>query len=469
LNRSIHQIRKKLVAKQLLKIDINTSELALLTNHIKNRSAKSDHLEIELILDIILIQLCGMKSSKVDVIRLFSDKKDKYDLMSFLYDVLLLDKDSNAELNTQVIENETIYYFKINSKNNYIFWNILLPGIYIFHNLGESNLRFLTFISYQKHKYIFKNYDFISNKVEHLKDISLYSSISNKFLPAEEYISDFLVLQVIEGHNFMEQNHSVLEAKSHHLDQHLLCLKDRSLLVKELYKTIKNKNELSDCIKAEILLGLAGKKVSRLTIPKILADDLHWLWNRFSGLCCASSFLVKTKNEGIGNFSNTPQGFVSYAVDKNIRSRDLFFIYIAENQNKAIECARLDAKDEAGELLGIPNCCVDFYKKSKKTGQHINPFLISAESKQSFTLAWQLNFYAMYQGTGLLWHFPCSQNCSETIRVVNDRYHFLYNIDLNFAEKLKLAQMHPAYFKNGEYRIIADDVTNDNYYKLNWK
>ena len=181
MNRSFHHIRKNLLAKQLFKIDINASELSCLTNKIKNRTSKSNHLEIELILDIILIQLCRKNLSKVDIINLISDKKDKYDLIGFLYDVLLLDKDSNAELNTQVIENETIYYFKINSKNNYIFWDVLLPGIYIYHNSGESNLSFLTFFSYQKHKYVLKNYDIISNKVEHLKDISLYSSISNKF------------------------------------------------------------------------------------------------------------------------------------------------------------------------------------------------------------------------------------------------------------------------------------------------
>lgn len=469
MNRSFHHIRKNLLAKQLFKIDINASELSCLTNKIKNRTSKSNHLEIELILDIILIQLCRKNLSKVDIINLISDKKDKYDLIGFLYDVLLLDKDSNAELNTQVIENETIYYFKINSKNNYIFWDVLLPGIYIYHNSGESNLSFLTFFSYQKHKYVLKNYDIISNKVEHLKDISLYSSISNKFLPAEEYVLDYSVLQVIDGQNYIEQYNSIKEAKSHHLDQHLLCLNDQSILVKEFYNIIKNNNELSDCLKAEILLGLAGKKVSRLTIPKIHADDLHWLWDEFSSLCCASSFLVKTKNEGIGNFSNTPQGFVSYAVDKNIRSRDLFFIYIAESQKKAVECAKLDANDEAGELLGIPICCVDFYKKSKKNGRHINPFLISAESEQSLTLAWQLNFYAMYYGTGLLWHFPCSQNCSETIRVVNDRYDFINNIDPIFAKKLKIAQMQPAYFKNGEYWIVLDDIANDKHFKLNWK
>jgi hypothetical protein len=469
LNRSIHHIRKKLLAKQLFKIDISASELSLLTNQIKNRTAKSDHLEIELILDIILIQLCRKNFNKNDVINLISDKKDKYDLIKFLCNILLLDKDSNAELNSQLIENETIYYFKINTKNNYIFWDVLLPGIYIFHNLGDSILSFLTFFSYHKHKYIFKNYDAISNKVEHLKDIALYSSISNKFLPAEEYILDYSVMQEIDNQNVMEQNDSILKAKSHHLDQYLLCFNDRTLLVKEFYKTIKNNNEISDCLKAEILLGLAGKKVSRLTIPKILADDLHWLWSGVSSLCCASSFLVKTKNEGIGTFSNTPQGFVSYAMDKNLRSHDLIFIYIAESQNKAVECARLDANDDAGEILGIPNCCVDFYKKSTQTGRHINPFFISAESKQSLTIPWQLNFYAMYQGTGLLWHFPCSQNCSATIRVVNDRYDFINSIDPSFAEKLKLAQLLPVYFKKGEYQNIADDIAEENHFKLNCK
>ncbi len=472
MNHSFNHIRKELLTNQLNKIDINQAEYSSFTDHLKNTTVKSEQLTVELMLDIILIQLCRMELKKADVVNLISNKKHNDEFKNLLYNVLVLDKDSDAELKTQIIENETIYYFTISTKRNYIYWDVLLPGIYIFSNTNESTLSFNAIFSYYKHKNLFKNYDAISNQVKNLKQVSFFSPISKKYLSAEEYYLDYLTLQALNVQENTELESFKSGAMLHHLNQHLICFQDRTLIVREFYKTIKNNKDMTDCLKAEILLGLAGKKVSRLTMPKILADDLHGLWNRISAFSCASSFLVKTKNEGLGNFSNIPQGFVLYTNHKNIQSNDLIFIYIAESQNRAAECARLDEEDEAGDLLGIPKCCVSFYKKYKQIAGHLNPFLISAKSIETTTIPWQLNFYAMYQGSGLLWHFPCSQNCDETIRVINERYNFMNSVDPIFADKLKFAQMKPIYFINGEYQGEIENEKNEiNKYisKLNWK
>ena len=65
----------------------------------------------------------------------------------------------------------------------------------------------------------------------------------------------------------------------------------------------------------------------------------------------------------------------------------------------------------------------------------------------------------MYRGGGLCWHFPCSPDCAETIRIVGERRDFLTKHDPGLLRELDRANRDAvSLLPDGSYRDGISDV-----------
>jgi hypothetical protein len=467
LDSTLHDIRVNILTRQLNKIGLNTEEYLSIVNQYKSLCSENEAEEIEVILNLIAILYLRSEYHRGEFSQLIFKYKNIDELKIHFKKILALPDYPGLNFNKLNINNDTVYLFTLGYADNYIFWDSLLPGVYIISNFENTDE--IAALSYYKHKMLFERYSSIIEKITPLKHISVYSSISKKFLPPDEYYLEYSVLPMSQHPTEKHNQQEYFYPYRIFFNQFIAAFGKRDHFVREVFELIKENTQVSNCVKAEILLALAGIKVSRLTMPKLLADNLHEIWDKIAPFCCASEFLVRTMDEGLGGFSNIPQGYVSYTNQKNICSENLIFIYVADCNTKASECAGLDAQDMAGESLGIPECCIRFYEQTKLSAGHLNPFASNIETGKSSIIPWQLNFYSMYHGNGLLWHFPCSENCSRTIQLVNQRYVYLRKIDSAFADTLKNGHFVPAYFEHGKYLGHEKPKDLSATFNIDWK
>jgi len=419
------------------------------------------------LLDILIVSCLRKGFEQKQTNLLLTGMNSLADMRERVKKYLLLPPQTELVFNNYSINEETIFFYTVKGIEEYNFWESLLPGIYMVADSADAPQ--MINLSYWKHRTLLNHYASIENSVASIKHLSLFSSVSQKFLPAEECFLEFLTLENLI-HETESPLHTVLQKEWQRFRQCFFSeFETPDKTISDVYSLLRETNDLSDCVKAEILLALTGNKVSRITIPKFLADNLHALWGRIGPRCCASSYLVETKNEGLGAFSNIPAGFTPYVNGKNTLTNDLIFIYVASTAHHASVCAKLDAADEAGKMLGIPTCCIEFYQKSKSDTTHLDPFSLKTNSKTDLTLPWQLNFYSMYTGSGLLWHFPCKNDCRNTISLIEERYQLIKRIDASFAEMLRMNHLKTVYLRDQQFLGHAKPEDGQLLTTINWK
>lgn len=194
--------------------------------------------------------------------------------------------------------------------------------------------------------------------------------------------------------------------------------------------------------RAELQLAVHGQKVSRITIP--MADlPLVGFALLASTSVVPSNWVVRPVPDPVlGNFSNL-SGETEHVTDADPSSE--VHLYLHKDPDLARQAALLDLEDQAGELLGIPSCCLDWFSrawpKARAGGGDAFAMMIrEAANEGHISVAAECDTSAMYRGGGLCWHFPCSPCCQSTIDVVRSRREFLRSCDPKLLAELDVSR-----------------------------
>ena len=191
--------------------------------------------------------------------------------------------------------------------------------------------------------------------------------------------------------------------------------------------------------RAEICLGLSGTKVSRLHMSALevcrLSDVLD------CPILVSACRYEAIADTALGEFSNQA---VRGRRMTRLEDDAQIYAYFGSSLEDRLLVSVLDGLNAAGKYLGIPKCCRLSFKNSwgdsclNHAGDvAFNLFanLWTTSKSSSIALPWQCNPYGMYQGGGVLWHFPCSIDCRQTVALVDSRIEALRRIDPPFADE----------------------------------
>lgn len=192
---------------------------------------------------------------------------------------------------------------------------------------------------------------------------------------------------------------------------------------------------------AEVTAAILGTKVSRITVP--IADISTIGFPLAAHICIAASSWVfsSVPDTKIGGFSNISRD-AKHILDAE--SGEEVHLYVHPDAAFVRQAVILDLEDRAGDLFGIPDCCRNWYSREWSTARDTGGDLFAVMAKRAarhghVTIAPECDASAMYRGGGLCWHFPCSPNCSETIRIVKSRRKLLEGRNPTLLAKIDCA------------------------------
>jgi len=126
---------------------------------------------------------------------------------------------------------------------------------------------------------------------------------------------------------------------------------------------------------------------------------------------------IKTADEGKGSYSNIVRRVpIDYSGD------GLYHTYLSKDKNKAKFLKLLESRNDdkaVGQILGYPECCIDFFIRNRENQQKIqNDYILPILSNSDgLEFPFYNNYAARYFDVTLLGHFPHSFNCEESIKI----------------------------------------------------
>ncbi|MBL7056406.1 hypothetical protein ISS07_05830 [Candidatus Woesearchaeota archaeon] len=186
--------------------------------------------------------------------------------------------------------------------------------------------------------------------------------------------------------------------------------------------------------------------------------------------------IIKETDKGKGAFSNTAR-----KVPLNYPEEGLFHLYISKNKNKATFLKMMETKgDDAavGEMLGYPQCCIDFFLENKESQQRMqNDYILPAlKNSEGMEFDFHANYAVRYFDITLLSHFPHNFSCKDSINIAKKNLECIKKHSKELAEyfesKLKCAVLYTEHdgifaledynLKNNslEYKQILGTVNN---------
>ncbi len=118
-------------------------------------------------------------------------------------------------------------------------------------------------------------------------------------------------------------------------------------------------------------------------------------------------------------------------------SQGMFFIYLSKNEKKAYEAAyaeQLDNHEALGKLLGYPSCCISYFCQHFSENNP-NPEIFS---QQLFT-----NISKRDEDLAVISHFPCREDCRESILIGQKYFKKLQDHWPERAEELRQGLARP--------------------------
>jgi len=212
--------------------------------------------------------------------------------------------------------------------------------------------------------------------------------------------------------------------------------------------------------RAELLLALGGHKVSRLSVSLVDGAELARSLAPAVVPLFARRVWVTRPERLKGSFNNLAEGTFEYYRPPPGAT---VFAYVGIDPEAAHEAVLADEDDAAGDLLGIPPCCCEHYAKhwdaarDRHEGDLLAWMLHEGEAPpREGWLPWQVNAFALYLGSGLTFHFPCSWHCRATIDRVDARAQALDRLDAKLAASLRAAQRRPVVWSPDGGVMAAD-------------
>ena len=189
----------------------------------------------------------------------------------------------------------------------------------------------------------------------------------------------------------------------------------------------------------EILYLLNGiKKAARLDANE---DELI----KIKDFCSKNNFFLETSDfkvikiadQGKGNYANTVK-----RVPINNANPGLYHLYISKDKNKSKFLKLMENKNDdraAGELLGYPKCCVEFFIANKEKQEKIqNDYILPAlNNSEGFEFPFYTNHAMRYFDVTLLSHFPHDFNCKESINIAKENLKTIKNYSAELANKFE--------------------------------
>lgn len=180
---------------------------------------------------------------------------------------------------------------------------------------------------------------------------------------------------------------------------------------------------LNSVQRAELHFAVQGDKVSRITIPYSDVSTDGFALISCAAVAAASFTIRSVPDPRINQFSNVSGG-VEHVLNASAEAE--VHLYLHSDPAMVRRAALLDRDDEAGELLGIPKCCCEWFARQWPVARNIggDAFALMvrlASHGGRAIVARECDASGMYRGGGLCWHFPCSPFCQETIRLVRRR------------------------------------------------
>lgn len=211
---------------------------------------------------------------------------------------------------------------------------------------------------------------------------------------------------------------------------------------------------------AEIALAISGRKASRICCSDKEATQLSALIGSSAGLCFSPYRLIPAADARIANFSNMASK-VAQLLPGFIQHGDCV-AYLAATPAQARAALRADRREAAGRLFAIPRCCEKAFMQrwrvaADRWSGDMASMTFFGRDKNGHVRAmpWQLNVFAMYFGGGLLWHFPCSVECRQTIKLIEERVRVLRRISPKLTGRLLRGHRRPIMrARNGHLRQL---------------
>ena len=138
--------------------------------------------------------------------------------------------------------------------------------------------------------------------------------------------------------------------------------------------------------------------------------------------CIPSKFRVVLEGDGFTN-----KGLRNFETNEGLR-----FYYISKDEKDAYLAAYHELMNDhrkLGELLGYPRCCIEFFIKNFSE-HHTNPEI---KSKNMYT-----NISQRKEDCVLISHFPCSENCKESLDMGKRFFEEILVHDKKRAKELKM-------------------------------
>lgn len=212
-----------------------------------------------------------------------------------------------------------------------------------------------------------------------------------------------------------------------------------SLSAEELFSSLITKVPFQAL--REIMLALHGKKVARLSLPEAKVGEFVE--------CLESAALVvglhdrkQILSEDMGK-----GGWVSgYGLEVPLEfpHDGYILLYTGKDAQKVMAAKRAEHSnnfDRFGQLLGYPDCCIEFYKRAlpaaeMEQGDFLLQLLDASVSRGTLPLfsGWA-NIAAQYFGYGLISFYPCTLFCAKAQSQAREAYEIIGIYDPALAQK----------------------------------
>jgi len=135
--------------------------------------------------------------------------------------------------------------------------------------------------------------------------------------------------------------------------------------------------------------------------------------------------IIKTADKGKGGYANS-----AIRVPISYRGYGLYHLYISKDKSKAKFLKLLENKNDdgaIGEILGYPECCVEFFVSNKGEQEKLqNDYILPAlKNSQGYKFPFYTNYAIRYFDVALLSHFPHDFNCSQSIKIARENLNVL--------------------------------------------
>ncbi|HLC64893.1 MAG TPA: hypothetical protein VJI46_02080 [Candidatus Nanoarchaeia archaeon] len=193
----------------------------------------------------------------------------------------------------------------------------------------------------------------------------------------------------------------------------------------ELQKVFK-----SNIKSLEILALIKGRKPgARILVREDEAGDVGEFLNDRGISTVKSDFKILKKDEG-------PYSDFGEKIKADDARKGYYVLYLSKGRNEAEKLKSLEAKNDhynLGIALGYPECCCRFFCDNFSKGNE-DLTLNTLKNSIGFSFGFHSNIAMRHFDVSLLFHFPCSFGCEDSIEIAKENLKIMEEEDGEWAK-----------------------------------